>query len=60
MNTLDQINQAVATLNEEHAKFTTKGNSAAGTRARKAAQDIKVLAQKLRAEISESKNAAKA
>ena len=58
MNTLDQINQAVATLNEETAKFN-KGNKAAGTRARKAAQDIKVLAHKLRGEISDSKNAAK-
>lgn len=59
MNTLDQINQVVATLNEEKAKFD-KGNKAAGTRARKAAQELKVLCASIRTEISASKNAAKA
>lgn len=38
-------------------KFYNKGNSAAGTRVRKGLQDVKNLAQSIRLEIQESKNA---
>lgn len=48
--------EQVKAFTEEHAKFTEKGNKAAGTRARKALQEITVLAKALRKEISEEKN----
>jgi hypothetical protein len=51
METLEQIKTLVETLNVETTKFFTKGNSSAGTRARKAAQELKELMQVLRKEI---------
>lgn len=44
----------------EDEKFTVKGNSAAGTRARKALQEIAKLVKTRRGEISEEKTARKA
>ena len=41
-------------------KFNTSGNSAAGTRARKALLEITKLAKELRKQIQEKKNEAKA
>ena len=38
-------------------KFYNKGNNAAGTRVRKGLQDLKNLAQDLRLEIQDKKNA---
>jgi hypothetical protein len=52
--TVQQIADAFATWQTEDAKFE-KGNSAAGTRARKALQEIARLAKARRAEISEEK-----
>jgi hypothetical protein len=51
METLEQIKTLVETLNAETTKFYTKGNQSAGTRARKAAQELKELMQVLRKEI---------
>ena len=51
METLEQIKTLVETLTAETTKFYTKGNSSAGTRARKAAQELKELMQVLRKEI---------
>jgi len=51
METLEQIKSLVETLNAETTKFYTKNNSSAGTRARKAAQELKELMQVLRKEI---------
>jgi len=51
METLEQIKTLVETLSSETTKFYTKGNSSAGTRARKAAQELKELMQVLRKEI---------
>lgn len=56
--TVQQIADAFATWQSEDAKFV-KGNSAAGTRARKALQEITKLAKSRRAEISEEKTARK-
>ena len=56
--TTQQIADAFATWQNEDAKFE-KGNSAAGTRARKALQEITRLAKSRRAEISEEKTARK-
>lgn len=52
-----------ALLNEvedDIKKFDEKGNKAAGTRVRKTMQDIKKLAQEIRVEVQERKNAEKA
>jgi hypothetical protein len=52
------IEQITAVFNEwqaEDAKFTEKGNKAAGTRARKALLELGKLTKARRAEISEAK-----
>ena len=41
----------------DFAKFYDKGNSAAGTRVRKAMQEFKNIAQDVRKEVQEKKNA---
>jgi hypothetical protein len=51
METLEQIKTLVETLSAETTKFYSKGNNSAGTRARKAAQELKELMQVLRKEI---------
>lgn len=56
-NLSEQLNDHVKAFNENYEKFTNKGNAAAGTRARKALQAIRVLAFDIRKEISEAKNA---
>jgi hypothetical protein len=53
--TTDQINAAFADWQENDAKFTEKGNKAAGTRARKALLELGKLTKVRRAEISEAK-----
>lgn len=58
MSTLQSIKEAMAALETEDAKFTA-GNSAAGTRARKALGDLQKLAKVRRAEITDEKNARK-
>lgn len=50
METLEQIKTLVEELSVDTTKFF-KGNNSAGTRARKMAQDVKNLLQKLRTEI---------
>lgn len=54
METLEQIKVLCEELSMNSSKFY-KGNKSAGTRARKNAQDLKALLQKLRAEILEHK-----
>ena len=58
MTTLIQINEAVAAFLAEDAKFTA-GNSAAGTRARKALAELGKLVKARRNEITAEKNARK-
>ncbi len=53
--TTEQINAIFAEWQENDAKFTEKGNGAAGTRARKALLELAKLAKTRRAEISEVK-----
>ena len=43
---------------DDFKKFYDKGNKAAGTRIRKAMQDIKAKAQDIRNDVQEKKNAA--
>ena len=54
--TTEQLQQAFNEFLSENEKFEIKGNKAAGTRARKALQDLKNLAQTRRIEIQDSKN----
>ena len=54
METLEQIKILTETLSLDTTKFYG-GNKSAGTRARKSAQDLKALLQKLRTEILEFK-----
>jgi len=56
--TVDQIKEQVEAFLSENEKFTS-GNAAAGTRARKALQEMTKLAKARRAEITEEKNARK-
>jgi hypothetical protein len=56
--TIESIKSAIATWEAEDAKFT-KGNSAAGTRARKALAEVSKLIKARRNEITTEKNARK-
>ncbi len=47
----------VESLEDDFTAFYEKGNKAAGTRVRKAMQDIKQTAQEIRLEVQEMKNA---
>jgi hypothetical protein len=51
-----QLKALVISIEEDFDKFYAKENKAAGTRARKAMQDVKVLAQDIRKEIQDMKN----
>jgi cell division protein FtsB len=54
---LQKLLDEVEVLKAEYEKFD-RGNNAAGTRARKALQSIKTIAQELRGIIQEKKTAA--
>ena len=56
--TVQQLTDAVAEWQSEDEKFVA-GNSSAGTRARKALQEISKLVKARRTEITEEKNARK-
>jgi hypothetical protein len=43
-------------LEDDFSKFYDKGNKAAGTRVRKAMQDLKTMAQGIRVEVQNQKN----
>ena len=58
-NTIQQITDAVTSWQTEDEKFVN-GNNAAGTRARKALQELSKLVKVRRLEISEEKNTRKA
>ena len=59
MSKFIKLKEAVANIETDVEKFYNGHNSAAGTRVRKGLQEIKILAQEIRAEITEKKNAAK-
>jgi Histone H1-like protein Hc1 len=56
MAKFDEIKNLVMSLEGDFDKFYNKGNQAAGTRVRKGMQDLKNLAQAIRAEVQNSKN----
>ncbi|RYE26657.1 MAG: histone H1 [Sphingobacteriaceae bacterium] len=57
MKKFEEIKKLLASLEADAEKFYTKGNSAAGTRIRKGMQDLKNMAQAIRLEIQDTKNA---
>ncbi|WP_316799655.1 histone H1 [Pedobacter frigidisoli] len=56
MEKFAQIKELVASVEGDAEKFYNAGNAAAGTRVRKGMQDLKNLAQEIRAEVTEKKN----
>lgn len=59
MDKFTKLKELAAGIETDVEKFYNAGNSAAGTRVRKAMQDLKVLAQDIRSEVTEKKNSAK-
>ncbi|MEJ2900815.1 MULTISPECIES: hypothetical protein [Pedobacter] len=57
MEKFSKVKELLASVEADAEKFYNSGNNAAGTRVRKAMQDLKVLAQEIRAEVTEKKNA---
>jgi hypothetical protein len=56
MEKFEQIKALLEQTQGDAEKFFSKGNSAAGTRVRKAMQELKSLAQEVRTEVQDSKN----
>lgn len=56
-NHFASLRDLVAGMEDDFNKFYDKGNKAAGTRIRKGMQDIKKMAQDIRADVQDKKNA---
>ena len=56
-NLLEQMITLLEETRDDHDKFFERRNNAAGTRVRKTMQEVKTLAQELRLEVQENKNA---
>jgi len=54
---IEQLEEVIAGIGTDVAKFDEKGNKAAGTRIRKAMQTVKGLAQDVRVAISDANKA---
>jgi hypothetical protein len=59
MEKFSKVKELLASVEADAEKFYNAGNSAAGTRVRKAMQDLKVLAQEIRTEVTDKKNSDK-
>lgn len=59
MEKFEKVKELVSAIQADVAKFYDAGNGAAGTRVRKAMQDLKVLASDIRKEVTEKKNSTK-
>ena len=57
MQKYEEIKNLIASIDGDVDKFYNKGNKSAGTRIRKAMQDLKKLAKDLRVDVQESKSA---
>lgn len=55
MSRYDELKTKVDDLADDFHKFYEKGNKAAGTRVRKAMQDLKQFAQEVRIEVQDMK-----
>lgn len=56
MKKFEELKALIATIEMDADKFYNKANSAAGTRLRKGMQDLKNIAQQIRAEVQDLKN----
>jgi hypothetical protein len=56
MEKFSKLKELVASVEADADKFYNSGNGAAGTRVRKAMQDLKGLAQEIRTEVTDKKN----
>ncbi|HKG06278.1 MAG TPA: hypothetical protein VKB19_07470 [Pedobacter sp.] len=56
MEKFNKLKELIAAAEADAGKFYGSGNGAAGTRTRKAMQDLKNLAQEIRTEVTEKKN----
>jgi len=59
MEKFEKVKEVIAAIEADVEKFYNGGNAAAGTRVRKGMQDLKTLAQEIRTEVTEKKNAEK-
>lgn len=57
MKRFEEIKKLIMDLEGDFEKFYDKDNQAAGTRVRKGMQDLKTLAQDIRTEVQNKKNA---
>ena len=57
MGRFNEVQDLVNSLEADFEKFYDKGNNAAGTRVRKGMQALKNLAQEVRVEVQDKKNA---
>lgn len=57
MKRFEQLRDLVMSLEDDFDKFYEKNNQAAGTRVRKGMQEMKNLAQEIRIEVQNKKNA---
>jgi ElaB/YqjD/DUF883 family membrane-anchored ribosome-binding protein len=55
MEKVEQFEELLTSFKDDYEKFVEKGNKTAGTRARKALQEIRNLAKETRDEISKTK-----
>ena len=55
-NAFDELQNAINDCQSDMTKFV-EGNNSAGTRIRKAMQTVKTMAQEIRVEVQEQKNA---
>ena len=58
MTRFEEVKNLIMSLEGDFDKFYDKENQAAGTRVRKGMQDLKTMAQNIRAEVQNQKNTA--
>lgn len=56
MEKFSKVKELITGIETDASKFYNQNNAAAGTRLRKAMQDLKVLATDIRKEVTEKKN----
>ena len=57
MTRFEEVKNLIMSLEGDFDKFYDKENQAAGTRVRKGMQDLKTMAQDIRSEVQNKKNA---
>lgn len=60
MEQFEKLKKLILESEDDFSKFYEKNNQAAGTRVRKAMQDLKTMAQDIRKEVQDMKNAEEA